>query len=114
MRDKLLAMRQEIFQHLRQLEDGWQGLAEPDIEFEEEAQKAELAELYAHLDDRQKEELGEIDRALSKFSSLSYGRCESCSRPIPLPRLTALPATRFCHACGVRAEGKKKIPPARP
>lgn len=34
LKEKLLVMRQDIFRHLQQLDDGWQELAEKDIEFE--------------------------------------------------------------------------------
>jgi len=112
IKSKLLAMRREIFQHLHQLENGWQELADRDIEFEEEAQKAELSELFAHLDNRQKEELEDIDDALAKIANLTYGKCESCGKTIPMLRLLATPATRLCFDCNRREEEKKKIPPA--
>ena len=69
--------------------DGWQELGEKDIEFEEEAQKAELSELYGQLDERDKEEIEAIDHALDKMGAMQYGKCEGCARQIPLPRLQA-------------------------
>ena len=42
-------------------------------------------------------ELVEVDRALRKLAEGSYGRCESCGRPIPLERLEAEPAARWCR-----------------
>ncbi|MHB8294173.1 MAG: TraR/DksA family transcriptional regulator [Acidimicrobiales bacterium] len=41
----------------------------------------------------------EIDHALAKFGSGTYGVCESCGKPIPRPRLRALPQARLCVAC---------------
>jgi RNA polymerase-binding protein DksA len=114
LKEKLLVMRQDIFHRLRHLDDGWQELAEKDIEFEEEAQKAELSELYGQLDEREKEEIEAIDHALDKMDALQYGTCEGCAKQIPLPRLQALPATRFCLACSAQAEEKRRIPPALP
>lgn len=114
LKEKLLVMRQDIFHRLQQLDDGWQELAEKDIEFEEEAQKAELSELYAQLDEREKEEIEAIDHALDKMEALQYGRCEGCAKQIPMPRLQALPATRFCLACSARAEEERMVPPALP
>ncbi|MHB1016189.1 MAG: hypothetical protein ACYC2W_13055, partial [Desulfurivibrionaceae bacterium] len=66
LKEKLLSMRQDILQCLQHLDDGWQDLAEKDSEFEEEAQKADLSELYAQLDEREKEEIEAIDHALEK------------------------------------------------
>lgn len=114
LKEKLMAMRQEIFHRLQHLDNGWQKLAEKDIEFEEEAQKAELSELYGQLDEREKEELEAIDHALDKMDTLQYGKCEGCAREIPFSRLQALPATPLCLACSAKVEEKKRIPPALP
>ena len=114
LKEKLLALRQDIFRRLRRLDDGWQELAEKDTEFEEEAQKAGLSELNALLDEREKEEIEAIDLALDKMDAVQYGKCEGCGEPIPMPRLLALPAARFCLACGAKAEEKSRIPPALP
>jgi RNA polymerase-binding protein DksA len=114
LKEKLLVMRQDIFHRLQQLDDGWQELAEKNIEFEEEAQKAELSELYAQLDEREKAEIEAIDLALDKMDALQYGKCEGCAKQIPMARLQALPTTRLCLACSARAEEKSRIPPALP
>jgi DnaK suppressor protein len=41
----------------------------------------------------------EIDHAMAKIASGTYGRCEGCGQPIPKARLKALPAARLCVAC---------------
>lgn len=95
----LLGQRREIFDRLQGLESDWQTLGERDIEWEEEAQKADLTALYAQLDDREKTEIEEIDLALAKMAQGTYGICEKCGKPISLERLEALPATRCCRKC---------------
>jgi RNA polymerase-binding protein DksA len=45
------------------------------------------------------ETLIEVEKALSKLDSGTYGMCESCSKPIGEDRLEAMPATRFCIDC---------------
>lgn len=112
LRNKLLKQREEFFHGLHDLEKDWQELAEREIEFEEEAQKAALTELFSQLDEREQREIEEIDLALGKMAAASYGICEGCNKPIPLARLDALPATRYCLGCGARKEEKMKIPPA--
>ena len=42
------------------------------------------------------EQLTEVEHALAKFDDGTYGICEAAGEPIPLPRLEAMPATRFC------------------
>jgi RNA polymerase-binding transcription factor len=46
-----------------------------------------------------RETLAEVERALSKLSDGSYGRCESCGQPIAEARLEAKPAARLCIDC---------------
>ena len=114
LRKKLLRQREEVFRGLRDLDKDWQELGGHEIEVEEEAQKAELTELFAQLDEREQREIEEIDLALSKMAAAVYGICEGCRKPIPLARLEALPATRNCLNCATRQEEKLKIPPAVP
>lgn len=45
------------------------------------------------------ERLEDINRALSKMGSESYGICESCGSSIEEDRLEANPAARTCKAC---------------
>ena len=41
----------------------------------------------------------EIDRALAKIESGTYGVCEQCGEQIPDARLQALPQAALCVAC---------------
>ena len=99
LKSLLLRMRQEIYDRLQGLESDWDALSERDIEWEEEAQKADLSGLYHQLDEREKGEIEEIDQALMKLAADTYGVCEKCRKPIALNRLKTLPATRFCKRC---------------
>jgi DnaK suppressor protein len=40
--------------------------------------------------------LTEVERAIEKLGTDSYGRCEKCGKEIGEARLEAMPATRFC------------------
>lgn len=62
----------------------------------------ELAEAGAA---RAREAMTEIDHALERLDNGSYGTCESCGRPVPVERLEAIPAARFCVACPRRRTG---------
>jgi DnaK suppressor protein len=46
-----------------------------------------------------RETLSEVDNALAKFESGSYGTCENCGQPISPARLEAKPAARHCINC---------------
>lgn len=43
--------------------------------------------------------LAEIDGALARVASGSYGRCERCGQGIPAERLEARPTARTCVGC---------------
>lgn len=60
--------------------------------------------ILSRLEGREKHELDEIYDAEARLEAGRYGVCEGCERPIPLARLRAMPATRYCVACQAREE----------
>jgi RNA polymerase-binding protein DksA len=56
------------------------------------------------------EVLYEIDEALRRIISKTYGKCESCSKPISEERLKAVPYARLCVKCKENEE-KSSCPP---
>ena len=44
----------------------------------------------------------EVEDALARIDEGYFGRCESCSSPIPPERFDAVPYTRYCVACARR------------
>lgn len=112
LEQKLFRQRWEILRSRQELEEDWEQLGGREIEYEEEAQKANLTELFEQLNERERKEIEEIDLALGKIAEGTYGNCELCQKEIPLARLESLPAVRLCVACAAGEEAKTKIPPA--
>jgi DnaK suppressor protein len=50
--------------------------------------------------------LRDVERALQKFETGAYGRCERCGNPISVERLEALPWAVLCIDCKQRGEGR--------
>lgn len=48
--------------------------------------------------------LRDIDEALERIDTGTYGLCETCSKSIPTTRLKALPHARLCLECKRREE----------
>ncbi len=48
---------------------------------------------------RSRDAVKDIDAALTRMTTDTYGLCESCSSPIAIARLEAIPRARFCVAC---------------
>ncbi len=107
LRNKLTTRRRELFRSVAQIEDDLRWL-ETDVESElvERGQDETFIRLLARLDDQEKAEIEEIDRALGRIANGDYGRCEVCDKPIPLARLEALPATATCLACAKARESQ--------
>ncbi len=62
-------------------------------------------EISSQLAEAESRELVQIDNALDRMSSGTYGRCEGCNRPIPTARLNALPYATLCIECQREEEG---------
>jgi len=59
------------------------------------AERGEAEALAASLRDA----LDEVERALHKMGTGTYGICETCGKPIAEARLEAMPAARQCIDC---------------
>lgn len=51
--------------------------------------------------------LDDINAALARMDSGTYGRCERCRADIPQDRLLAVPQARLCMTCQRRAERRR-------
>ena len=61
-------------------------------------------EVCSQLAEVESRELANIERALARIRSGSYGECELCGNKIPLARLNALPYATSCIECQRAAE----------
>lgn len=59
------------------------------------------------LIENEQETLEQIQDALKRIDSGTFGRCQECSGPIAKPRLQALPYTRHCIECARKAENRE-------
>ena len=109
LKSLLLNRRREMLKQVAHLEAEQEELEQRFIEKIDVAQKEDLAWLIDKLDERGKEEIAEIELALTKLSSSRYGICELCSKSIPIKRLKVLPATRLCLNCAQNYEEAQKM-----
>lgn len=61
-------------------------------------------ELDMTLEERARESLAQIDRALARIADGTYGVCVRCGDPIPEARLEAVPEAELCITCKEREE----------
>jgi len=94
LRDRMLALRQKVLERLA----GDQSTirqAEPQIEPLDAAEQTREQEDSVAFAGRDQALLTEIERALAKIQSGSYGLSEASGEPIGVRRLTAVPWARY-------------------
>lgn len=110
LRNVLLLRRKDVLDRVNLFVAAWKDI-ERAIELEEEAQKASITEPYDRLDESRKNEVEQIDLALSKMAVGDYGICESCGDDISTKRLEALPWARLCVDCARDFERRRESLP---
>jgi DnaK suppressor protein len=120
-REELAQLRDEFAQQLRQQREALLkevAAGEADLrsmeseranELEERAQEARATRMFARLDDRRKQQIDEIDRALQRIALGTYGICIRCGEPIPLARLRALPTALVHVQCTSEEEQEPPV-----
>ena len=68
-------------------------------------------EKQASILDLAERQLQDVERAVSRLDAGTYGTCEACGALIPVERLEARPATRFCLDDQQRAEEEAAAAP---
>jgi len=71
----------------------------------DEAMQQQLESLGDVQEQRDVDELAEVEAALASLDAGTYGNCADCGDPIPLQRLQVQPAARRCAGCQRLAEG---------
>ncbi len=106
---KLREARQELLRRLAERQQRLAGFQE-DTEKHYADHLADLAqldqdrELEALLSSQELEQLREIEAALERIRTHTYGMCERCGQPIEPERLNLLPQTRYCASCAQSLE----------
>lgn len=70
-----------------------------EVEIMDRVQGEVWEQMVRSLDERDREELEEVQAALDRIADGTYGRCQDCDQPIASARLEALPTARRCMAC---------------
>jgi len=58
------------------------------------------------------DELAQVELALKRLDAGTYGNCADCGEPIPLERLRVQPAAQRCASCQVARERARARSPA--
>jgi len=118
LRARLGMEKQRLTEELEQLQNSASTADErregsPFGKREEEATETLELEKRLVLENRIRQELAGIEHALQKFEEGTYGKCDSCGKPIDPERLEALPQASLCLNCKAQqAKNAKSKPPS--
>lgn len=102
----LLEQRRTLFKEVEEVETDLRTINENrEHELEEQGQAEAARRVLFSMGEQERQELEEIQSALTKIASGRYGTCESCGRAIGLARLQARPAATLCVGCQRAREG---------
>jgi DnaK suppressor protein len=112
VRRRLRAKKDEILaMYLKDLRTGQESNDSPTEDIVDRANNAYSRELNFSISDAERAFLLQIEEALERLDSGTYGKCAHCGDPIARPRLDAIPWARLCIRCqelfeqGLLAEG---------
>ena len=117
-RRRLSAWRDRLVLELMQLQDEAQravgaeasgGLSNVPIHPADLAANAAEEDVTLGLLGNEESILAEVDAALARLDAGTFGRCESCKRPIAKERLQAAPHARYCLPCEKKQEGERGV-----
>jgi DnaK suppressor protein len=104
---ELLRKREIILKELMATERGLDSFAEErESELYEAAQEELMARVLRQLGGRAKQQLNDIEAALSKVAGGDYGICGDCEEDIPVARLRVMPAAEYCVTCASKREAE--------
>ena len=75
-------------------------------DWKDEAMRGQLSALSDKQVERDREEMREVEAALHRLDTGTYGDCDGCGEPIPLERLLVQSAATRCAECQARYEEK--------
>ena len=107
-RRQILQLRAGLLAQIAQQRGGVVGRAEAAAHFQHaedsQAQVNTARDLEFAMDEREIGEIAELDGALQRLDTGTYGQCVDCGEAIALPRLQATPQVARCLACQTQKE----------
>lgn len=96
----LLKEREQIVGEVKQTYTSSQEMGQDGIQdIGDEAANIYNKQILLSLNESERMRLQEVDEALDRMASGSYGICEECGEPISLKRLEVRPVAKYCVAC---------------
>lgn len=100
LRESLVAKRRELLDlYKHDVRVGQESTDDNADDFADRANNSYNRELMFSLSDAERDMLIRVEEAFERLDGGEYGLCVNCETSIGLPRLQAVPWTRFCFDC---------------
>ena len=104
----LLKEREEIIGEVKQIHESSKEMGQDGIQdIGDEAANVYNKQILLTLNENERMRLKEVDEALDRIASKTYGTCEECGEPIGLKRLEVKPVAKYCVPCKTKLEKGK-------
>jgi DnaK suppressor protein len=104
----LLKEREEIIGGVKQIFESSKEIGQDGIQdIGDEAANIYTKQILLSLNENERLRLQEVDDALDRIESGTYGVCEECGGPIGLKRLEVRPIAKYCVPCKTNLEKAK-------
>lgn len=105
LRKVLLKEREEIVGGVKQIYESSKEIGQDGIQdIGDEAANIYNKQILLSLNENERMRLQEVDEALDRIGSGSYGICEECGGAIGLKRLEVRPVAKYCVPCLTKLE----------
>ena len=104
----LLKERERIIGDVRQMDESSKEMGQDGIQdIGDEAATIYNKQILLTLNENERMRLRELDEALDRIESETYGICEECGEPVGLKRLEVRPVAKYCVPCLTKLEKGK-------
>jgi len=101
----LLKEREDIIGEVKQIYESSKEMGQDGIQdIGDEAANIYNKQILLSLNENERVRLQEVDEALDRIASGTYGTCEECGGPISLKRLEVRPVAKYCVPCLMKLE----------
>jgi DnaK suppressor protein len=104
----LLKEREQLFGNVKQIHESSKEMGQNGIQdIGDEAANIYNRQILLTLNENDRLLLKEVDEALDRIKTSTYGICDECGEPIGLKRLEVKPVAKYCVPCKAKMEKGK-------
>jgi DnaK suppressor protein len=96
---RLVELRADVHAAEQERQAVEEGGAQGPADRKDEAMRSQLAIVSGQQEERDRREMRQVEAALQRLDTGTYGDCARCGEPIPLKRLLVQPAAACCAGC---------------